>query len=156
MRYTTISNSENVLDSRDIIARIEELQDERNTLQGTIDTAKEAHEEEETDKGAYQDDLEAVEEALSEWDESEEGNELKVLLALQEEAEASPDWKYGETLIRDTYFETYARELAEDCGMIEKCDTWPGRCIDWEQAADELKQDYFSVDFDGQDYWIRA
>ena len=71
-------------------------------------------------------------------------------------AEGSPDWEHGETLIRDSYFEEYAQELAESCGMVNASAQWPARCIDWEQAASELKMDYMSVDFDGIEYWIRA
>lgn len=85
-----------------------------------------------------------------------EGEELKALEDLAEEAEGSPDWPHGETLIRDSYFEDYARELAEDTGMVKGNEDWPLRHIDWEAAADELKGDYFSVDFDGVDYWIRS
>ena len=33
---------------------------------------------------------------------------------------------------------------------------WPYSCIDWEQAAEELQQDYMSVEFDGVTYWMRA
>ena len=29
-------------------------------------------------------------------------------------------------------------------------------CIDWAQAARELRMDYTSVDFDGVTYWIRS
>ena len=47
-------------------------------------------------------------------------------------------------------------ELAEDCGMLTNTDSWPNRCIDWEQAARELRMDYTSVDFDGVTYWIRS
>ena len=32
---------------------------------------------------------------------------------------------------------------------------WPNTCIDWDQAAGELKMDYSAVDFDGVTYWIR-
>lgn len=89
-------------------------------------------------------------------DEPEEVEEREALEKLAEEAEGSPDWTYGETLIRDSYFEDYARELAEDSGMIKGDESWPLNCIDWERAADELKADYFSVDFDGVEYWIRS
>lgn len=102
---------------------------------------------------------EAIEENkadLAAWDESAEAEELNALKALAEEGGGSPDWGHGEALIRDSYFERYAQELAEDCGMLKDTDSWPNRCIDWEKAADELKQDYFSVDFDGVDYWIRS
>jgi hypothetical protein len=85
----------------------------------------------------------------------EDDDDYKALAALEEEASGSPDWKYGETLIRDSYFEEYAEETARDTGMISGTETWPLNCIDWEEAAELLKEDYFSVDFDGVTYWIR-
>jgi len=30
------------------------------------------------------------------------------------------------------------------------------KCIDWERAAKELRYDYTTVNFDGEDYLIRA
>ena len=89
-------------------------------------------------------------------DDEDEKAELKVLEALAEEGEGSPDWRHGETLIRDSHFEDYARELAEDIGAIKGDESWPLNCIDWKEAAELLQQDYFSVDFDGVDYWIRS
>lgn len=87
------------------------------------------------------------------WDELNE--ELTALLKLQEEAEPyAADWTYGETLIRDSYFKQYAEELADDIGAIDRNATWPLSCIDWDEAARQLQQDYTSVDFDGVTYWI--
>ncbi len=83
--------------------------------------------------------------------------ELSALESLAEDASGSPDWEYGETLVRDSYFKDYAQELAEDTSDIDFSKLqWPLTCIDWEQAARELKYDYFSVDFDGVEYWIRS
>lgn len=114
-----ISNSDDVIDSRQVIARIEELEsDEERT--------------------------------------EEETAELTTLQALAAEAAGyAPDWQYGEALIRDSYFKTYAMEYAEDIGAIDNDAKWPANCIDWEQAARELQMDYTSVSFDGVDYWIR-
>ena len=136
MSKTTPTNMDDVIDSRDIIERIEELE-----MRGPNDRRVE-----------YRNDptWETPEE------DKEELDELDALYALREDGEASPDWSYGETLIRDSYFKDYAQELAEDCCEMPKSDQWPQRCIDWEQAARELQQDYMSVDFDGIDYWIRA
>jgi len=76
------------------------------------------------------------------------------LQALEAEAEGYSDWRHGAQLIADSYFEKYAQELAEELGQVS--DSWPFSCIDWEKAADELKQDYTSVDFDGVTYWVRS
>jgi hypothetical protein len=131
---TTIDNTLDVIDSRDVIERIEELRDERD-----------AHDEGECGRSwaeEYPDDAE----------------ELRALEELQSEAEGySRYWRHGETLIRDSYFEDYARELAEDLhGGALLRDEWPFSCIDWEYAAAELKHDYTAVDFGGVTYWVRS
>lgn len=134
MVRNTISNMDDVIDSRDIIERIEELEAEREALA-------------DGENG----------EALREWDEGDEGQELRALKALAEEAEGyAPDWKYGEALIRDSYFREYAEQLADDIGAVDRNASWPCNCIDWDEAARQLKQDYTSVDFDGVEYWVRS
>ncbi len=116
----TISNYDDVIDSREIIARIDELE-------------------------GMGDDIDEDDKA-----------ELARLKALAEEAESSPDWRFGETLIRDSYFTEYAQELAEDCCNMPKEQKWPLYCIDWEQAANDLKMDYMEVEFGDITYWIRG
>ena len=158
----TPTKYDDVINSRDVIARIEELQDEREALADAVEEARDELDKLDPSRTEDLDDVEDLksqlkeaEVALAEWD-ADNAEELKGLLDLQEEAEYSPDWKYGETLIRDSYFETYAQELAEDCGMLENTNNWPLTCIDWERAARELKVDYMSVDFLGTEYLIRA
>ena len=114
-----IDNKQDIIDSRDILERIEELENDSDLLE-------------------Y------------------EQEELKILIALSKKGqEYAPDWEYGSTLIRDTYFEEYAKELAEDCGMLEKEYRWPANHIDWDAAAEELQMDYILIDFDGVEYWVR-
>ena len=60
------------------------------------------------------------------------------------------------TLIADSYFEDYARELAADIGAIDDSYSWPASCIDWKMAAEHLQMDYQSVTFEGREYWIRG
>ncbi|MBK6639638.1 MAG: hypothetical protein IPG34_19645 [Rhodocyclaceae bacterium] len=86
----------------------------------------------------------------------EEAEELAALVALAEAAAGyCADWEFGETLIRDSYFEDYAFELADSIGAIDSNYGWPLNCIDWKQAARELQQDYTSFDFDGVTYYGR-
>lgn len=120
-----ISKYDDVIDSRDVIERIAELEAEREA-----DPAK--------------------------FDASDEGAELAILKALATEGEGCADWEHGETLIRDSYFEDYAQELAEDIGAIKDNASWPYTCIDWKRAARELQQDYTSIEFDGVTYWVRS
>ena len=130
-----VNNTQDVLDSRDVIARIDELSDE-------------------LDGGAIDDETSTF--MVDGVDCDEEHEELEALKALAEEASGSPDWQYGETLIRDSYFTEYAEELANDIGAVDANAQWPMSFIDWDAAAEALKQDYMSVDFDGVEYWIRA
>jgi hypothetical protein len=118
---TTPTKYDDIIDSRDIIERLDELVDQ-------------------VDDGSAN---------------KEDRAELATLQALVSEASGSPDWLYGETLIRDSYFREYAMELADGTGAIPDECQWPMSCIDWDLAARELQTDYFDVDFDGVTYWIR-
>jgi len=167
-----ISNREDTLDSRDIIERLEELQGERDALDQDIEDMREEldelksdleeAEEAEHDTDILQDkisgvnnDIGAAEESLREWGE-DNAEELAVLKKLNEQGDSyGADWGYGATLIRDSYFEEYAQELAEDIGAIDRNAAWPACHIDWSQAAESLKQDYTSIDFAGVTYWVR-
>lgn len=155
MTTREISNSEDILDSRDIIARIEELESLREDWQADNELPEYIDTETTTDETINQWSEEQLNKWV-EWEESEEGQELKTLLKVQEQAEGYSDWRYGETLIRDSHFEDYARELAEDLGYIKRDVQWPYTCIDWERAANDLRMDYTSIDFDGVDYLMRA
>jgi antirestriction protein len=116
------SNNDDVIDSRDVIEAIAELEAEGD------------------DTGLLEDELE----------------ELAALRAFAEDGQSFADWEWGEAFIRDSYFEDYAQELAEDIGAIKGDESWPANCIDWEQAARELQMDYTAVEFDGVTYWGRS
>ena len=131
---TDSTNTDDLIDSRDVIARIEELEADMEDMP--------PHSAPVWDNPDYEG-----------WEEREE---LSILRALAIEGEGSPDWEHGETLIHHRYFAEYAQELAEDIGAIAHDAQWPLGYIDWTAASDALKIDYLSVDFDGQEYWIRA
>ena len=118
MTKSEISNFDNVIDGRDVIARIEEIEE-------------------------------------METRDDDESAELASLKKLAEECENyAADWKYGETLIRGSYFSDYARELLEDCGDIPR--NLPHYIeIDWEATARNIRVDYTEIDFGGVSYWIR-
>lgn len=137
-----ISNTDNTIDSRDVIARIEELEAEREDLRSAMDDHN-------TDSDAY----EEANAALKDFDESEEGEELLALKALAEQGEDyAPDWKYGAQLIHEDYFEEAMDELLEECGDIPRdLPSYLTITVDY----DALEQDYTELDFDGQTYYIR-
>ena len=136
------SNQDDIIDSRDVINRIEELEAEREALvEEAMAMLGQGH------RGAFAD--------LNEWDEGcDEGFDFRRLKALAEEGEGCADWPHGETLIRESHFEHYARELADELGSTVNSE-WPSCHIDWEAAADALQQDYTTIDFDGVDYFVR-
>ena len=105
----------------------------------------------------YQDviDLRDVEEYIEtlDADYEEEAREIKVLRQLLDQCE-DPDNE--PVLIRDSYFTEYAKELAEDIGAVSRDFMWPLPHIDWTAAADQLKVDYYDVDFDDVTYWRRC
>lgn len=133
----SIDNSEDIIDSRDVIERIEELEGERD-----------AHNEDNPGEDS---------DGLTDWEREydDDARELKALQELAEEGSGYSDWEHGAQLIRDSYFETYAQELAEEIGAISGSEGWPFNCIDWEKAARELRMDYSSIDFNGETYWVR-
>ena len=126
----SISNTHDIIDSRDVIERIDELESQAMNA------------EDEPGEGWELDD--------------DEKEELKVLKKFAEEAEGySPDWNYGATLIHEDHFTEYAKRLAEDIGAVGAEDRWPGNHVDWEAAANELLIDYTAVEFDGVTYYVR-
>lgn len=137
-----ISNMDDTIDSRDVIARIGELEDAivdemellaDHPLEPVTPAAK-----------TRLDNIEELE------------GELAVLKALAAEAEKyTSDWDDGTVLVRDSYFKQYAMEFADDIGAITGDACWPYTCIDWDAAARDLRMDYTAVDFDGVTYWVR-
>ena len=159
-----ISNTEDTIDSRDIIARIEELEGVESILRDSIDECQDAydfHDSDDTQSTPEFHDLEEARKALADWLECEDAAELKALKAVAAECENYSDWEYGEQLIRRSYFVQYITDLIDDCYEMPKeinSGSWPYRhiTIDYEAAADDAEQDYSSVDFDGVEYLIRS
>lgn len=83
--------------------------------------------------------------------------ELDELRDLRKQAQDyTSEWRYGVTLILDDYFVEYAQQMAEDIGATPREHTWPLSYIDWDRAADALKQDYTSIEIAGHEYWVRS
>lgn len=125
---TTVSLTTEKIGTRDIMDRVESLRNELD-FEGCLATA----------------------------DEQELGMLEGILFELSGYGggeEFDGDW-YPSTLVSDGYFECYAQELAEDCGVLDPNASWPMCCIDWAQAARELQQDYGSISIQGETYWYR-
>lgn len=130
---TTLDLTADIIDVRDIIARVEELE---NEMQGEIPDG-------------------------TTWVDTEQAEELSTLATIMEDLKDNGgdehwrgDW-YPITLIADDHFTQYAQDLAYEIGAIPANTTWPNNCIDWEQAARELRHDYTSVEIGKFTYWYR-
>lgn len=147
-----ISNSDNMLYSRDVEKRLEELEDEKSDLESALSELKEELEGE-TDEEEHKDikaQIESAEKELEEWGD----DEYKALKAFWDDIEGYVS--EGETLIRDSHFADYAREYCNDVfGMSEIPDLLQNN-INWEGVAEDLQADYSSAEWDGITYWFSA
>lgn len=151
---STLDLSADIIDVRDIIERAEEIESEicdklglDSCELGDIDLHDYARSKQDDDDSPFLGD-----------DEIAEACTIRDLLGELNGMGGDEQWRgdwYPVTLIKESYFEDYARELADDIGAVSKDATWPNNCIDWEEAADMLKQDYSSLEIDGETYYTR-
>lgn len=126
------------IDSRDVLTRIDELTKER-----------ESYMEDHADgwwPGEYPDEAKELRSLV------------KLVSELRQEAMSGDTPEDGIFLVRESDFEDYAEELWEettDSSDRELATKWPYTHIDWEAAANDLRQDYTSIEFDGVTYYYR-
>jgi hypothetical protein len=144
----------------DRLAELEGFRDALESCREALKDAKEAAESPDGDGGHEEKEVLDAESGL-EAAESDfgtiEADELKQLEALRDEIGESRGKinDEGGPFVHENDFEEYAQELAEDIGAIDRNASWPLGCIDWERAADELKMDYSSVEWNGDTYFYR-
>lgn len=106
-----IINKDNVIDSRDIIERIEELEE-----------------------------LIAGESTGDEFLEYTTEYDLLSSLA-EECSDYASDWEYGETLIHEDYFEQYMDEMVRDCGYLPKdIPDWISISVDYDALKQDYTE----------------
>jgi len=135
----TVSNSDLRIDSLDVIADIAALKEEWDRTLG----------EDHTDFAILSED---------DWAAGLGEDGARELVALEEFAEQGAgfdDWEHGAQLIHEDDFAEFAEELVTDLGYLDTVPGWIKYHIDWEEVADELKEDYSAIDFDGVTYYIR-
>ena len=124
----SFDNRYDVIDSRDIIKRIEELEEEKDELE---------------------------EEELAQWEEDNK-EELASLLELHKECGGyNANWQHGDILIHESYFAEYCKQFCEDIGDIST-DIPDYIVVDWEATADNLRVDYMEVEYNGETYLLRC
>lgn len=166
---------DDVIDSRDVIARLEEFQDEFDLLESALEDAKDElatfMENDSLSKGEDEDielveqtlhelheAIEEAQEALDQFNQSFDKDELDTLVEVNNDAEHAPDWIHGTALILESHFTDYIKDLIADCYEEPKgLDSWPwnNMSMDWEGAAEEAKADYFDITVEGYTYFIR-
>lgn len=149
MSYYTIEDFQgaDIIDVRDVIARVEELREAVAEIKDEFDSVPENEGVDFANivrnhpnfSSEEYDELQTLEELLSDLcgyggDEQWEGN-----------------W-YPVTLISESYFETEMDEMLEDIGVIPKnIPSYLTITVDY----NALKQDYSEVEFDGDTYYYR-
>jgi hypothetical protein len=151
------------LDTRDLYERQQELESLKTVLESARDDLKDAQEalaacdSDNPDDDEWYEKRDAAQTALDDAGEEFGDDEQTELAELDDlENEIGREWRHGETMIPENDFEDYARQLADELGLIPDENRWPCTCIDWEQAAKELATDYTTVTYQGDDYYIRA
>lgn len=138
-----ISNSDDLIDFRDITDRVDALREDRD---GFVLGSPDGEETPDPEGWAEQNPDEAI--------------ELTTLEGLLEDTAGyggDHQWEgiwYPGTLIRHSHFVEAMRDLVEDIGDLPK-GAPAYLVIDWEATAENLRADYSSVEFDGVEYWYR-
>ena len=126
-----------IIDSRDVQKRIDELYSELEDIHS------------ESGEGDFDEDW--IESVRGEYDEAEE---YCVLNEFKEDVN-SRSWRYGMTFISAEHFPVYAEEWAKDVGYVSSdLPYWIE--IDWEASAENLKRDFCCSEFDGTDYYYEG
>ena len=136
------------LDTRDLVERREALKQE--ILDSFLENFP--HYEEMTESF---EDIRFEEEEIESWKEDFE-DELKEIEEINTiEDDLGSEFEYGVTLVDVDDWEEYVEELLEDIGYIPKdFPSWIE--IDWGATADNVRQDYIEVDYQGNSYLGRA
>lgn len=97
-------------------------------------------------------DREAIEEFKAYW-----ADEYVNIEAINElEDEVGSEWEYGVTLIEENEFEDYCEEFCEDVGYISRDMPYLIRNnIDFKGIAEDMKQDYSELEYQGRNYLFR-
>ena len=129
--------TDDIIDVRDIIARVKELEDAR----GELITGPNG--------SYYVPGLDA-----------DDACELSGLTDILDDIAGNggdEKWRgawYPVTLVRDSYFVEYTKNLMEDCGTLPKeFPSWIE--IDWYRTARNVLLDYTGTEIEGVPYWYR-
>ena len=149
-----------IIDTGDLIIELAEFENEHESLVEAIEEAKvnlkEVEDNEDSTVEEKQSARDALERAEDDLEEFKDGDYTTLKEFCKDLENSISDYLHGETLIKESYFTEYAQDLAEDLGYTSRDVHWPYTHIDWEAAAEDLKQDYTSFEVGGYTYYARA
>ena len=133
---TIPTNDDDLIDVRDVIARVEHLEQLRQP--GPVDLGEDDNEQDQDSLFAELASLEAL---------------LGELVGNGGDEQWRGDW-YPVTLIRESHFVEYCQELCADIGDLPTA--LPSYIvIDWQATARNIRMDYLEVEFAGVVYMTR-
>lgn len=101
--------------------------------------------------------LDEIEDELEELNkDAEDGQNECEIADLKEERELLKDLDQDAEYIHEDYFKEHAQDVAYELMSRDEIGRWPYSCIDWEQAADELRHDYSCVEIGDETYYYRS
>lgn len=136
-----------MIDTRDLAEKRDELKQE--ILDSFLENFP--HYEEMTE--SFEDIL-FEEEEIESWkqDWQEEINQITCIDEVEDEI--GSEFDFGVTLIPEDDFTDYVEDLLKGCGYIS--DDFPSWIeIDWEATAENVKQDYSELEYEGGTYFYR-
>lgn len=136
-----------LLDSREVMNKYEDLKSEYDDLVDAVDEADTPEAKEE------------AQEALNEFNTSFDKDELDTLAIVVEQGSHCKGFDHGTPLIHESYFETYIKnDIDELYPFPEGIDTnvWPWNhlAFDYASAAEDIKPDYTTIEADGHTYYL--
>lgn len=86
---------------------------------------------------------------------TDEEHELKMLKKIAEEAgSCNADFPDCAILVTASYLEDCAEQLYEGMGVLDELPDEILRHINWDGVAEDMKESYAKIDFDGELYYI--
>ena len=94
------------------------------------------------------------EEEIESWKQDWQEEISQITCIDEVEDEIGSEFDFGVTLIPEDDFTDYVEDLLKGCGYIsEDFPSWIE--IDWEATAENVKQDYSELEYEGETYFYR-
>ncbi len=138
------------LDTRDLAEKREELKEQ--ILDSFLETFEQYAEQTETFEDILFDE-EEIESWKADW--QEELDEIVEIDRVEDEV-CNGEFDNGTTLISEYDFQEYCEDFTRDCGYLPRdLPFYIENNIDWSGIADDMRQNYSEVEYQGRTYLFR-